>query len=134
MNEKALKTLEYDKIIEKLADYASSPGGKARCLSLRPMQDMSGIRTAQKETGDALSRLYRQGSVSFSGTRDIRASLKRLEIGSSLNSTELLQVCGLLETAGRAKQYARRCDGEQEQEDSLDPLFSAREPCPPLSS
>lgn len=134
MNEKALKTLEYDKIIEKLADYASSPGGKARCLALRPMQDMDGIRTAQKETGDALSRLYRQGSVSFSGTRDIRASLKRLEIGSSLNSTELLQVCGLLETAGRAKQYARRSDGEQEQEDSLDPLFSALEPCTPLSS
>jgi DNA mismatch repair protein MutS2 len=133
MNEKVLQTLEYDKIIEKLAGHASSAGGRERCRSLKPMHQMDEIIQAQKETGDALHRIYRKGSVSLSGTRDVRASLKRLAIGSSLNITELLNVCSLLETAGRAKQYARSGDGQENWDDTLDPLFAALEPCSPLS-
>lgn len=134
MNEKVLKTLEYHKIIEKLTGHASSPGGKERCRSLRPLTNLEEIIRAQKETADALRRIYRRGGLSFSGTNDIRASLKRLEIGSSLNIPELLQVADLLETAGRAKQYARSAEAEEGTEDSLRPLFSALEPCSPLSS
>lgn len=134
MNEKALKTLEYNKIIEQLAELASSPGGKNRCLSLMPEYTLSKILQAQKETDDALKRLYKKGSISFSGTYDVRASFKRLEIGGSLNVTELLQVCGLLETVGRAKRYSRGEDADEETEDSLAPLFSALEPCTPLST
>ena len=103
MNEKALKTLEYNKIIEQLAELASSPGGRDRCLSLMPACTLSEILQAQKETDDALKRLFAKGSISLSGTCDVRASLKRLEIGGSLNTWELLQVCSLLETAGRVK-------------------------------
>ena len=134
MNEKALKTLEYHKIIEKLTEHASSRGGKERCRSLTPMQNLEEIIRAQKETADALRRLYRRGGVSFSGTADIRASLKRLDIGSSLNIPELLAVCSLCETAGRARQYARSAEVEEGMEDTLDPLFSALEPLSPLSS
>ncbi len=133
MNDKILKTLEYDKIIELLASHAGSSDGRKRCLALTPMNDLNEIQRAQRETEDALNRLYRRGSVSFSGTGDIRASLKRLEIGSTLNSTELLNICGLLETAGRAKQYARNAEEEDMAEDSLNPFFSALEPCAPLS-
>ena len=134
MNDKVLKTLEYDKIIDKLAEHASSQGGKKRCFSLKPMQNMEEIIRAQKETGDGLQRLYRKGSISFSGAKDVRASLKRLEIGSSLNILELLEVCSLLEATSRAKQYSRNDDMKEEAEDSLDPLFSALEPCTPLST
>lgn len=134
MNEKVLKTLEYHKIIEKLTEHASSPGGKERCRSLMPLTNPEEIIRAQKETADALRRIYRRGGVSFSGTRDVRASLKRLDIGSSLNVPELLEIASLLETAGRAKQYARSAEAEEGMEDSLDPLFSALEPCSPLSS
>lgn len=134
MNKKALKTLEYDKIIEQLSLLAGSPGGRERCLSLVPGHRLDEIQNAQMETDDALRRLYRKGSVSFSGTQDVRASLKRLEIGGSLNIMELLKVCSLLETAGRVKRYARSAEMEEELEDSLDPLFSALEPCSPLST
>lgn len=134
MNEKVLKTLEYHKIIEKLTEHASSPGGKERCRSLMPLTNLEEIIRAQKETADALRRIYRRGGVSFSGTRDVRASLKRLDIGSSLNVPELLEIASLLETAGRAKQYARSAEAEEGMENSLDPLFSALEPCSPLSS
>ncbi|MCI9625120.1 MAG: endonuclease MutS2 [Lachnospiraceae bacterium] len=134
MNEKVLKTLEYDKIIEQLALLAGSEGGRRRCLSLTPGHRLDEILQAQEETDDALKRLYRKGSVSFSGAKDVGASFKRLEIGGSLNAAELLQVCSLLEAAGRAKRYARSAETEEETQDSLDPLFSALEPCTPLST
>lgn len=134
MNEKVLKTLEYDKIIEQLSLLAGSNGGRKRCLSLVPGCRLDEINQAQKETDDALKRLYRKGSVSFSGVRDVKASFKRLEIGGSLNAAELLQICSLLEAAGRVKRYARSAETEGENEDSLDPLFWAIEPCTPLSA
>ncbi len=134
MNEKVLKTLEYDKIIEQLSLLAGSDGGRKRCLSLVPGCRLDEINQAQKETDDALKRLYRKGSVSFSGVRNVGASFKRLEIGGSLNATELLQICSLLEAAGRVKRYARSAETEGENEDSLDPLFWAIEPCTPLSA
>lgn len=133
MNEKALKTLEFDKIIDQLALHAGSAGGRKRCLSLTPGCRLDEILKAQQETDDALKRLYRSGGVSFLGVQDVRGSLKRLEIGGSLNTAELLSVCSLLEAAGRARRYARSADIEEETLDSLEPLFTALEPCSPLS-
>ncbi len=133
MNKKAYQTLEYYKITERLAAHAASAGGKKLCLALEPMQSLEQITAAQAETADALSRVYRRGSLYLAGAKDVRASLKRLEVGSSLNILELLDICTLLETAGKAKQYARQNDGREEEPDSLDPLFSALEPCALLS-
>ena len=89
------------KIIQKLTDFAGSQPGKALCRGLVPSSDISEIRRMQRETSDATARLYRKGTISFSGLSDIRGSLKRLEVGSSLNIEELLRVCSLLETTNR---------------------------------
>ncbi len=134
MNQKALKVLEYHKIIELLTAKATCDLGRARCSELVPMHDLEKIRTAQRETADALRRVYAKGSISFAGTAAIGASLKRLEIGGSLNASELLRICGLLETAGRVKQYSRGEERGDDQRDSLDDYFDALEPCFPLSS
>ncbi len=133
MNRKAYQTLEFYKITERLAGHAASAGGRKRCLDLVPMQKFSDITAAQTETADALSRVYRRGSLYLGGAKDVRPSLKRLEVGSSLNIMELLDLCTLLETAAKAKQYARQNDGREEEPDTLDPLFSALEPCARLS-
>ncbi len=133
MNRKAYQTLEFYKITERLAGHAASAGGRKRCLDLVPMQKLSDITAAQTETADALSRVYRRGSLYLGGAKDVRPSLKRLEVGSSLNIMELLELCTLLETAAKAKQYARQNDGREEEPDTLDPLFSALEPCARLS-
>lgn len=127
MNEKALHTLEYDKIINLLAEHASSASGQERCKTLVPMNDLEEINRAQQETADALTRIYQKGSISFSGTRDVLASLKRLEIGSSLSIPELLQICSLLEATNRVKQFSRREDSEAPK-DSLDDYFEQLEP------
>lgn len=132
MNKKVYRTLEFNKITEQLASHAGSAGGRERCLTLEPMCDLGAIESAQAETADALSRVYRRGGFSFAGIRDVRPSLKRLAIGGSLHINELLDVCSLLETAARAKQYSRQNDGREAEPDTLDPLFSSLEPCSPL--
>ena len=124
MNQKALKILEYDKIIELLIDKATCDLGREQCRTLLPMYDLEEIRLAQKQTADALRRVYAKGSISFSGTSNIGTSLKRLEIGGSLNAVELLRICKLLETAGRVKQYSRGEERNEEFRDSLDDYFT----------
>ena len=134
MNQKALKVLEYDKIIELLVEKATCDLGRIQCQELLPMHDLEEVRLAQRQTADALRRVYAKGSVSFAGTKSVGASLKRLEIGGSLNAMELLRICKLLETAGRVKQYSRGEDRREDARDSLDDFFDALEPCFPLSS
>lgn len=133
MNEKVLKTLEYDKIISQLASFAGSPLAKQTCTELTPSSDLCEIQARQRETSDALSRLLRRGSISFSGVTDVRGILKRLEIGSILGIGELLRICKLLEVCARVKAYSRG-DTEEDDRDSLDELFEALQPLTPVSS
>lgn len=132
MNQKACNTLEYYKIIDQLTGHASSPLGQERCRKLMPSSNLREIERMQQQTHDALTRLFRKGNISFGGAKDIRGTLKRLEIGSILGTGELLQICGLLENCARVKSYGRR-DNADEQPDSLDELFDALEPLTPLT-
>ena len=132
MNDKVLKTLEYNKIIEKLTDYACSDEAKARCRSLRPSTDLAEINLLQTQTKDSLNRLFKAGNLSFSGVRNLNDSLKRLEIGGSLSTIELLRVCSLLEAAKRAKAFSRS-EKDEETNDSLTDFFAQLEPLTPLS-
>lgn len=131
MNQKALKVLEYDKIIQLLAEQATSDAGKKRCLELVPMTDKQLITDAQAQTADALSRIYRKGNISFGGLKDLGFQMKRLEIGGCLNAAELLSICTLLEITRRAKAYSRE-NRDDLPADSLDVLFAGLEPLTPL--
>ncbi len=138
MNEKALKTLEYNKIIDKLVGEAGSDLGRERCRGLLPMADLREIQRAQKETGDALTRILKKGSLSFSGLKDVRASIMRLEVGGILGMGELLQISSVLNVALRAKSYGREEGAEEEEQDgkagdSLTERFSFLEPLSPLN-
>lgn len=133
MNEKVLKTLEYTKIIDMLTDKATSDPGRKLCRDLKPSTDINVINEAQKQTADALTRLFKKGSTSFGGNKELGYTLKSLSIGSSLSITELLKIAGLLENVARIKSYGRR-EREDENRDSLDDLFDALEPLTPLSN
>lgn len=132
MNEKVLHTLEYNKILDQLTEYAFSADARSRCQKLRPITDRAQIEQLQQQTSDALSRLFKYGSLSFSGVTDIRDSLKRLEIGGALSAIELLRVCSLLESAKRAKAFARSQEDNDQPDDSLTSLFAGIEPLTPL--
>lgn len=131
MNQKVYHTLEYYKILDVLAGYASCEETRKRALALTPITDTAEIEHLQQTTSDALSRLYKGSGISFSGIHNVNASLKRLDIGGSLNTTELLHICSLLEVAKRAKAYDRS-DRADDKTDSLSPLFSQIEPLSPL--
>lgn len=133
MNQKALHTLEYDKIIEKLAEYAASPLAKEMCRNLVPSSDFDEVVQSQSETSDAVTRVRQKGSVSFGGIRDIRDSLKRLDIGSSLSITELLAISSLLTASARIKAYGRHEDSEFP-DDSLEEMFRSLEPLTPVNN
>lgn len=127
MNKKTLAKLEYNKIIELLTDHASSFSGKELCHRLKPMTSLSDIQIAQEETGAAFTRIVKKGRPSFGGCNPVNDSLRRLEIGGSLGSGELLRICKLLETAGRAKAYGRH-DNADDTEDCLDSYFAQLNP------
>lgn len=133
MNSKAISALEYTKIISQLVNKASSPMGKEACRRLEPLTDLSQIETMQLQTSHALSRLFQKGSVSFGNVKDIRSSLKRLDVGSALSASELLDICALLENTGRVKSYGRP-DRDDTEPDCLKALFDALEPLTPLAS
>ena len=123
MNKKTLITLEYNKIISALVSMACSDGARQTLKALVPMNNIDDINAALDETNDALTRVYQKGSVDFSRIKDIRASLARLKVGSSLNALELLNISMLLECAAHVKNYYEtRNDSIQPMIDILDPL------------
>ncbi len=133
MNEKVLQTLEYNKIIDQLVSFASSPSGREFCQNLKPQTDRDWIETTQRETSDALTHILTKGELSFYGIRDIRPSLKRLDIGSSLGSHELLDIAKLLSAAASVKNYFRQALREDDSTgDSLDERYQLIEPLSPL--
>lgn len=123
MNNKSLSTLEYNKIISRLVSFACSDGAKQILHKLEPMTDIDKINTALDYTNDALTRVYQKGSVNFSRIKDIRGSIARLKVGSSLNALELLNISMLLECAAHIKgYYEQRADSIQPLIDMLDPV------------
>lgn len=133
MNNKALHVLEYNKIIECLTDKATSEPGRKLCRELLPMTALEEIEHAQRETSDALSRLFKKGSTSFGGNKDLGWCIKSLEVGSALSAPELLQIAAMLENTGRVKAYGRN-DREDAPGDSLDEYFNGLEPLTNLAN
>ena len=133
MNTKVLTTLEYNKIIDLLTEKADSEPGKKLCRDLVPSTDLSTIRTAQRETKDALARLFRIGSTSFGSNRDLGFSIRSLEIGSSLSMSELLKLASFLDNVSRIKTYGKK-EREDFPNDSLDAYFEGLTPMTQLAN
>lgn len=133
MNTKVLTTLEYTKIIDLLTEKSDSEPGKKLCRDLVPSTDLSTIRTAQRETKDALARLFRIGSTSFGSNRDLGFSIRSLEIGSSLSMSELLKLASFLDNVSRIKTYGKK-EREDLPNDSLDAYFEGLTPMTQLAN
>jgi len=127
MNQKVLKTLEYYKIIEMLTEKADSQPGKKLCKELEPSTDLDEIRKAQRETKDALTRLFKVGSTSFGNNKDLGFSIRSLELGSTLSISELLKIAAMLENVSRIKNYGKK-EREDAPEDSLTEYFEQLTP------
>ena len=133
MNKKALRVLEYDKIIDKLTEHASSEPGRKLCSELEPSSDIREIRKNLEKTNDAIARIFKKGSISFGDNRDFSGTLKALKIGSSLDMAGLLRLASFLDNVGRVKNYGRP-GRDDENRDSLSESFEMLEPLSPVSS
>ncbi len=132
MNSKVLQVLEYTKIIDRLADKATSAPGRELCMKLLPMTDLDEINRNQAETADAFSRLIKKSGISFGNNKPLGASLKSLEIGATLSAGELLKIAGLLENVNRIKAYGRK-ERNDLPDDSLSPYFDELQPFTQIS-
>ena len=133
MNQKVLNTLEYNKIIQMLTEKADSDPGKKLCHDLIPSTDIEEIRKNQAETRDALNRLFKSGSTSFGNNRDLGFSVKSLEIGSTLSTSELLKIAAMLDNVNRIKTYGKK-DNEEAPDDCLDEYFRQLTPLTQLAN
>ena len=129
MNRKNLTTLEYNKIIYLLAQHASTELGKQKVLALTPSGNLNDITLWQQNTEDAVGRILRDGSISFTARAGMKEAVGRLRKGSSLGTSDLLSFAQLLENVLRVRSYGNVGD---ENTDSLSDLFFVLTPLSPL--
>lgn len=144
MNARALKTLEYNRIIELLMAHAGSEPGRHMCETLKPSKNIEWIEKSLTQTEDAFRRITINGSTSFGSNRDLGYALKSLEVGASLSVQELLYIASFLENVDRIKAYGNSVTNKtvvdsdipdsEENKDSLSIFFEELSPLKNLVS
>ena len=128
MNEKTLKVLEYDKIINKLVSFTTSQLGKEKAEELLPVRDIETIRDMLRETDDGVRYIFRRGNPPLGGIRDIRGGLRRIEMGAILNPAELLKIGDVLRLCRQLKNHASGDRKTDEEESMVLDLIDSLEP------
>jgi DNA mismatch repair protein MutS2 len=105
LNPKIIKTLEYQKILHKVAHHASTSLGKEKAEKLEPKGDFELVKLRLQATDEAVNVERLKGNAPFGGIRDIRAPLHRARIGGMLNPTELLEISTTMFGARRLKRF-----------------------------
>ena len=103
--EKSLRTLELPTVLQMLSDQAVGETAKENALKLTPSSDEAEVRHRLEETTAAKTMMVVRGSPSFSGVKDVRASLARADLGGSLNTRELLDIARVLQCARLVRAY-----------------------------
>ena len=105
MKERSLRILEFNKIVAQLKDYAISEPGKERIGEIKPEKDYFVVSTLLKETEDGVNYIRRRGLPSIDGIHNIKNSLRRGELGGSLNPGELIRICDNMKVARRLREH-----------------------------
>ena len=105
MNSKILGLLEFNKILDLLADQAGSELTKERIRGLRPMTNRHMVQDALTETTEAVSVILYKGNIPVGEIGDISGILGMARKGRILSMRELLQVRVSLSIARTAKAF-----------------------------
>jgi len=125
MNSKALYTLEFNKILEQLAELAETEGAAEMALRLTPSSDIEKVRKMQQRTTDAKTLVGMKGTPSFGRVKDIRPTIERAEKDAILSLRELLDCAAVLRTARSLVDYVK---GERTPETTLAEIFDRLQP------
>ena len=123
--EKNAKALEFDKVLEKLAEFTSCEDARENALNLRPEGSLAMAQALLNQTADAHMLLARFGGPSFGGLKNVNNALSRANAGSVLNTRELLDIAGVLRVIRTLSQWRESNAGVHS---VLDPLFNALAP------
>jgi len=123
--DKHAKSLEFDKVLEKLADFTSCDDARYEATHLKPESNLELARALLNQTVDAHMLLARFGGPSFGGLKNVNNALSRANAGSVLNTKELLDIGGVLRVIRTLSQWRASNSGVQT---VLDPLFNALVP------
>lgn len=113
MNEKALRILEYNKIIDMLCERTVSDMGRDIAADLKPSSDLNEVKELLQETTEAVNLLLKKGNIPLAGIQDIRIPLKKVKMGSTLEPGELLKIADTLRAARRMKDFINEDRGEE---------------------
>ena len=119
---KSLRTLELPAVLELLAAEAVSGAARERARALIPSGNRAEVSRRLDETSAAAKMMVVSGSPSFSGVKDVRASLQRADMGGVLNTRELLDIAGVLSAARAVRAYGL---SEKQERTCIDYMFSA---------
>ncbi len=117
---RAIKTLEYDKILAMLAERAPTEGARELALALRPENDPDRILRMQRETTEAKDMQTVKGMPSFGRIKDVRDAVERAAKGAVLSPRDLLDIANVLRTSRSLLEYSRT---DRRGSTSLDDIF-----------
>ncbi|MFC5528610.1 endonuclease MutS2 [Cohnella yongneupensis] len=124
MNAKALHTLEYDKIVQKLVAVTATSLGREEAEKLYPSQELRVVQRRLAVTDEASKAISLKGAPPFGGITDVRASLYRAKLGGMLQPAELMDIAQFIMGARRLNRFIALADDEL----TLPLLTDLREP------
>ena len=114
MNDKMLKTLEFEKIIDMLKSETQSQLGRNKAMDLKPIDNIDKIEYLQSETEEAFQALINRGRPPLFGINDLKEEVSRLRIGGSLTAASLLKISDSLRVARELKDYMGEDEGDRD--------------------
>ena len=113
MNEKGLRVLEYNKIVEKLCENTVSEMGRDIASELKPSINLHEVKEILQETTEAVNLILKKGNIPLVGVQDIRAPLRKAKLGSTLEPGELIKIADTLKASRRLKVFMNEDRGEE---------------------
>ncbi len=132
MHRKVFNTLEFNKVLDLIANYALSPMAKSKIMALEPFEHIEDIQRALNETTDTTRLLVQKGDLPLRGIKDIQAIIKRLAIQGTLSIVEILNVADVLRSTAQANAYYNAAK-DYINTLSLAPYFQTLDPVPALA-
>ncbi len=122
---KHLTALEFDKILERLAEFTCCEDSREMALGQRPRHRLDEAQALMNQTRDAHMLLARFGGPSFGGMKNVNNALHRADAGSTLSMHELLEIAETLRVIRSLVQWRSTNAGV---ESCLDVFFGALTP------
>lgn len=129
MNKRVIEKLEYYKILEMLAERAASSEAKKLCRETLPAPSREEAERRLSRVSDAVERIFKDGTISFGGIRDVRSGVLSTGREFVLTPGELMDTAATLETIETIKAYGTR----ERFEDNPDSLYDDFDCLVPLS-